>query len=84
MRKPTELNQLKRYVLMSDGEIEPTHYGEGRELKDLRPFTRLCDGKIIIIRSVATKGGVSDELGQVLATSDSKEELEKEKEKYYL
>ena len=84
MRKPTELNELRRYALLSDGEIEPTHYGEGRELKDLRPFTRLCDGKIIIIRSVATEDGVSDELAEVLATSDRKEELEKEKESYYL
>lgn len=83
MNRPHELGQLKRYVLLSDGEIEPSHSGERQNFKYLRDFVRLKSGDIQLSRAVCVGDYVGTKTAIVLATSDRESELEDEKADYF-
>ena len=77
-----ELRELKRYVLFDNGDIEPSHSGEGRDFDSLRPFYVEKD-KVLIKRTVVRGYNVSEAISEVIETSDSYTALEKAREEFY-
>lgn len=77
-----ELRELKRYVLFDNGDIEPSHSGEGRDFDGLRPFYVEKD-KVLIKRTIVRGYNVSEAISEVIETSDSYTALEKAREEFY-
>ena len=75
-------HELKKYVLFSDGSIEPSHSGEGVSYKDLRPFYEE-KGKVLIKRIIVKGYNVSEGVSEVIETNDSYSALERAKEEFY-